>query len=95
MSTATISALRSSSVIRHSMSDSKGLMRFSQFRLRPLVCVSWCYGDAPTAIQDLAFGFGDGEPEFVTVVPNKMRFSHVPAGVKMIVELADGYICYE
>lgn len=91
----TISALRSQAITRHSVSDAKGLMRFNQFRLRPNVCVSWCFSDAPTAIQDLAFDFPDGEPEFVTVVPTKMRFSHVPASVKLMVELAEGFVCFE
>ncbi len=92
----TISALRSQSITRIRHSDNKGVMRFSQFRLRPNVCVSWCWDDSPTAIQNLGFAWKeDGEPEFVTVVPNNMRFSHIPLGVKLIVELADGYVCFE
>ena len=71
-------------------------MRFSQFRLKTDVCVSWCWEKAPTAIQNLGFAWEpDGDPEFVTVVPHKMRFSHVPAGVKLMVELAEGFVCFE
>ena len=87
-------ASRTSSAVHHKLSDSKGLMKLSQFRLRPRACVSWRWEDTPQAIAELCLSF-PGVPEFVTVVPACMRFTHLPTTAKEIFELKDGYIAFE
>ena len=69
-------------------------MRLSHFRLKDDRCVSWPFAKAPGELRELTFDY-PGIPDFVTVVPASMRFTHLPPNAAVVVELADGYIAYE
>ena len=74
------------------LSDDKGHMSLRQFKLPTNTFMSWHFKNAPFDLQMLDMG---GAPDFITVVPTCMRFSHMPAHPLAIHELKDGYIVFE
>ena len=74
------------------LSDDHGHMSLKQFNVPAKAVMSWHFRDAPFNLQTLDMG---GAPDFITVVPNCMRFSHMPAHPMAIYELKDGYIVFE
>lgn len=56
--------------------------------------MAWIWGDAPAELDDIDMGMAR-DPQFVTVIPNKMRFTHMPENPQVIVECADVLIVIE
>jgi hypothetical protein len=80
------------------MADRNSPLSLRHLKLNPDCCVSWQFSDAPRALRDLNMFDLAGisrQPEFVTVVPDNMYFSHLPRTTAVIVKLTDGVIAFE
>lgn len=73
-------------------SDSGALESFAAFALRDDAVTIFRWDNCPDELAELCLS---GDPTWVHVVPNEMRFSHIPGACFLMVQLADGCVCFE
>lgn len=54
----------------------------------------WKWEDAPIELRDLCCGH-ERDPQFLTVVPNEMRWTHMPEFAQVIVACASVFVAAE
>lgn len=76
------------------LNDERGRpVKLKAFGLHAQVMIKYPWRHAPDCLKELCLHY-PGEPDYVVVVPNAMRFDDLPEDAFEIHQLADGYICF-